>query len=168
MLRYYPLIAFPCLALMLSGCSLVPGFASGKSDGLVEATGFVDHFQAASEAKQNNSVVLQVIGSKSPAKIIPLPQNGQPVYISTLLKQSGLNEEFRRMNAKLHRNGTDAISGVKMGVRFIPKTNQVAPEYDYVLQPGDRLEVVEVDVSPFEGLTDMMSPGSGRRTVLVD
>lgn len=166
-LRCQLLTAIVCLSLAASGCSLLPNAGSSANDSLLRPSGSADHFQAATKARENNAIVLHIIGAKEPSRIIPLPSDGTPAYISSLLKQSGVSEEFANMDATLHRNSTDVMSGVKMGVRFIPKSNQVAPEYDYVLQPGDRLEVSELKVSPLDSISSMFSPGSNRRAVLV-
>jgi hypothetical protein len=166
MLRPLTLIALalPCL-LAATGCTLLKQQDKPVPNAAMQMAGTAEEFRVTSEAERNNSVVLDIIGSKTPAKVIPLPADGQPVYISTLLKQSGLIEEYPRMNAKLYRNSNDTLNGIRMGVRFLPKSNQVAPEYDYVLRAGDRLEVVEVDVNPLESLTDIFSSSGGRKLV---
>jgi hypothetical protein len=164
-----------CLAAGLMGCSHLPkfspnfgpklGIGGGDEPAPFQLTASSDPYQAAMEAKKSNAVVLQVFESKTPNRVIPLPPDGSPVYVSSLLKQSGLYEEFPRMKAKLHRDTPNAISGVKMGVMFLPKSNQVAPEYDYVLKPGDRLEVAELEISPLEALSDVFGPSRKRRLV---
>ena len=155
------------LCCALGGCSLLQGGADSDQASLLQTTGVADQFQAVAKAKQNNAVVLHVIGAKEPSRIIPLPNDGTTVYVSMLLNQSGVTKDFGLIDATLHRNGTDIMSGVKMAVRFIPKSKTVVPECDYALQPGDRLEIQEKKISPLEAMSSMFSQGGNRRPVFV-
>lgn len=170
-------ILLPIGALLLaSGCSSLP--PSMLPPGLLNATsspakdplapgprGAANPYEAVSKAAEQQAVVLQVAGAEQPSRIIPLPSDGRAVHVSDLLRQSGLSEEFSRMKATLHRGGSNAIDGIKMGIMFDGQTTRVLPEYDYALRPGDRLQVVELEVNPFESLSNLFSPPRKRRPV---
>lgn len=163
---YLPVAALCLLVGSFStGCSLLHTSADLPSELALRSSSADDPIQAVLKARENHAIVLHVIGSDAPPKIIPLPEDGSPVYVSDLLKQSGLNEKFARMNATLHRNSTNAIDGVRMGIRFASRSNQLLPEHDYQLFPGDRVEVTELEVNPFESLSDLISPRPGRRFI---
>lgn len=146
-----------------SGCSLWQTSNSPAELTSLRSSVDSDPLQATIAARDSNSVVLLVHGTRSAPRIIPLPTDGKPVFVSDLLRQSGLTQEFAQMQATLHRNSTDAISGVRMGIRFANKSNAVLPEHDYQLLPGDRIEVAEEESSPFASLSDMLSPPRGRK-----
>lgn len=165
---YHPrLILCLSLVVLLSapGCSLLDSGSDLSGELALRSSSGNDPFQAVLKARDNHAIVLHVLGSNAPPKIIPLPTDGSPVFVSDLLKQSGLNDKFARMSATLHRNSTNAIDGVRMGIRFASRSNQLLPEHDYQLQPGDRLEVAELEVNPFESLSDLISPRPGRRFI---
>lgn len=161
------LLAAVCLTFGAGGCSLLPNGNDSEHETLLRPSGAVDQYQAVAKARENNAVVLQVLGAKEPSRIIPLPNDGNTVYVSMLLQQSGVTKEFSAVDATLYRNSTDIMSGVKMGVRFLPKSTQPVPECDYAIQPGDRLEVQEKKISPLDAMSSMFSQGGRRRPVLV-
>lgn len=165
--RCHLLLVALFLACGSSGCAMLHSGDQVDEESLFRATGISDQYQAVANARERNAVVLQVVGSKEPSRIIPLPSDGTNVYVSMLLKQSGVSEELGNLEATLHRNSTDIMSGVKMGVRFLPKSDVVVPECDYVLQPGDRLEVREKKLSPLDAMTSMFSQGGRRRPMVV-
>lgn len=158
------------LALSGSGCSLWRNEKDLDNSMVpLRSASANDPLTAVLAARKSNSVVLHLAGAQieNPSRVIPLPPDGSPVFVSDLLRQSGLTEEYPRMQATLHRNATDAISGIRLGIRFAHRSNQVLPEHDYQLHPGDRLEVVEYQPNPLESLEDFFSPasGAGRRFV---
>lgn len=134
---------------------------------VLQSTAPASDYQAVADAQRNNAIVLEIVGAKKPTRTIPLPSDGRPVYVSDLLRQSGLSGEFIRMDATLFRNSPTTVNGIRMGIRFRTGTNQVAPEHDYALQAGDRVRVAELELNPFESFANMWSlPANGRRAVV--
>ena len=164
------LLVILSLTACMGGCSLLPTdmlLVEPKRENplTLQPSGSTDLYDALARAKSCNAVVLQVIGVEGPARVIPLPADGRAVFVSDLLRQSGLTDEFPRMKATLYRNSQDAMGGIRMGVRFLGQTNQITPEHDYSLQAGDRLEVMELEINPLESLGNLLSPSGGRRII---
>ncbi len=97
------------------------------------------------EAASTHSVVLEVVGENAPIRILPLPPEGQSVFVSNLLKDTGILEKLGTVEATLYRNSKDSIGGIRMEVEMNSTHDSVRPESDYALQPGDRLRVRKVD-----------------------
>jgi hypothetical protein len=174
--RALTLLTISTLLMFGAGCSAVPATmlppsllqpSTPQKDLLsLQPPAAGNQFEAVAKAQQQNAVVLQIVGSETPSRIIPLPAGGQTVRVSDLLRQSGISDEMSRIRATLYRNSTDAMSGVRMGIRFQGQSCQVLPEYDYTLRPGDRLEVAELELNPWKLLTSMFSASPGRRAYI--
>lgn len=163
--RLHSLLVILTLPLFAGGCTLL-GSAGETAEPLPLASSQeAAQFDRVAQAAQHNAVVLQIAGAEKPVRVLPLPADGRPVYVSDLLRQSGLSRQFPQMQARLYRNSTEAIGGIRMGIDFRPGTNQVAPEHDYCLRPGDRLEVAEVEQGPWTALLGEV-PVNGRRAIL--
>lgn len=104
-------------------------------------------YHATRTAQAQNSVVLQVVGDSDPARILPLPPEGQTVYVSQLLNQTGVMKRFGGVHATLYRYSPSVIGGVRMAVKMSKDGSSVRTESDYALQPGDRLKVEELATS---------------------
>lgn len=160
------------LVTVCGGCTAIGPLGLGPAEETVQeptalrSSGSTAQFNAIAEAQKNNAVVLQVQGAENPTRVLPLPQDGRPVYVSDLLRQSGLAAEFPKMQAVLYRNSPDALGGIRMGVRFRPGSNTVAPEHDYCLRPGDRLQVAEIESTPFGDIMGGILPANGRRAAM--
>lgn len=163
--RLRSLLVILCLPIFGAGCTLLQTGGETAEPLPLRPSQGAAHFDRVAQAAQHNAIVLQVAGAEEPLRVLPLPSDGQAVYVSDLLRQSGLSEEFPRMQARLYRNSPEVIGGIRMGINFRPGTNQVAPEHDYCLRPGDRLEVAEEEVSPFASIFGDM-PKNGRRAIL--
>jgi hypothetical protein len=98
-------------------------------------------YHAVRAARGNNAVVLQISGEKAGIKTLPLPEDGQAVYVSQLLTQTGTMKKLGGVSATLFRYSTSTIGGLRMEVKMSPDFSTVRPECDYALQPGDRLRV---------------------------
>lgn len=112
-------------------------------------------YNAVRRAKENNSVVLQIIDDEGPVRVLPLPAAGvssgtamgsaggntetPTVYVSTLLKQTGLVEKLGQIELALFRPSPSSFEGVRMDVTLAG--GEVRPETDYALRAGDRLVV---------------------------
>lgn len=114
------------------------------------------------EAKANSSIVLQIVGDPTPVRVLPLPPvsgaspQGSSVFVSTLLKQTGVDKRFGRMEAVLYRHSTDSVEGHRMQVQFADRgAGDVRPESDYALRAGDRLVVRESQIGGLSSLVDM-------------
>jgi hypothetical protein len=121
---------------------------------LSEATSSETYF-AVRRARTENSVVLQIIGEEQPNRILPLPPGGRSVFVSNLLEQTGVLQKLENVEVTLYRPSPHAIDGIKMAVKMNSNGDQVRPETDYALQPGDRLRVAKVEKDTFEMLMDM-------------
>lgn len=100
-------------------------------------------YHAVRQARTEKGIVLEVVGDSTPARVMPLPSDEKAVYVSTLLKQTGVLESLDAVDATLYRHSTEAISGIPMEVRMSKDGKSVRPESDYALQAGDRLRVAK-------------------------
>ena len=142
--------------VVLGGCSAIslPKSLSGTAFSKVEKSPYSNvesGFQAdpslaerlyydVRTARGQNSIVLQVVGDEVPIRILPLPPDGRSVLISQLLRETGVQQRIGAIEATLFRYNPAVIGGMEMEVR----TNEgksIRPEYDYALQPGDRIRV---------------------------
>ncbi len=124
-------------------------------DGVVMAgSATADLYQKIRQAKLENAVVLEVLGDDQPIRVLPLPPGGRSVFVSALLKQTGVLEKLGSIDATLFRASTDSIAGIRMEVGMNDDGDQIRPECDYALQPGDRLQVKEREIN---GVNMMMS-----------
>ncbi|MDB4476964.1 hypothetical protein N9018_02045 [Rhodopirellula sp.] len=143
-----------CLAF--SGCTSVklPGTAfqrpsnsdyQSMSSSLDVAHGVQEKaYYAVRQAKADNGVVLEVAGDSNPARLLPLPSNGQAVYLSDLLEETGVLGKLETVGATLYRYTPETVNGMPMEVRMADDCHTVRPESDYALQAGDRLRVWKV------------------------
>lgn len=142
---------FACL--MLAGCTSfnVPGTAfylpSNPDYQSVSSSLDLGHavqekaYYAVRQAKAENGVVLEVVGDSNPARVMPLPSGKQSVYVSDLLKETGVMDKLETVGATLYRYTPGTVNGVPMEVQMIDSCTAVRPESDYALQAGDRLRV---------------------------
>lgn len=107
------------------------------------------------QAKAQNSIVLQVIGDDEPLRILPLPPEQKSVFVSDLLKQTGVQKKLGVMDAVLYRPAPGTISGLRMVVQMSKSKRSVAPESDYALKPGDRLRVEKAPNPNLQKLMDL-------------
>ena len=152
-------LSLATLLLLLGGCSLLPG-KSDLSD--YEPIGIelsqetsAKAYQAVQQAKAQNGIVLQIVGNDEPFRILPLPPDGESVFVSTLLKQTGVINRLSRMRVRLYRVSPHAIDGLKLDVTMNSDKSGVRPETDYALQPGDRIQVAKAEYDTIQSIIDM-------------
>ena len=109
-------------------------------------------YKRVAEAKAQNAIVLHVPGDQESLRVLPLPEDGQSVFVSDLLRQSGVQEQIGRVHAVLYRSSAESIGGIRMAVNMSPDGNSVRPESDYALRAGDRLEVTKAPPRPLNGM----------------
>ena len=93
------------------------------------------------EARQTNSIVLEIDGSSEPIRVLPLPPEGQSVFLSTLLRQTRVAKKVGPLDVELMRATNTSLNGLGMSVKMNSGRDNVRPETDYALQPGDRIRV---------------------------
>lgn len=129
-------------------------------------------YQSVRNAKANNSIVLQVLDDEVPIRVLPLPSaeaspsqaaaagsavGGRSVFVSTLLAQTGVMRKLGRAQAALYRPSPENYEGIRMDILFSENdTEQVRPESDYALRPGDRLVIRKDDRLGMASLLDMV------------
>ncbi len=160
-----PKPAFPRWPLTLlvllatTGCSVfqrgpdLSRYETGELGMELSAADSAGTYLAVRQAQAQNSVVLQVVGDEEPHRILPLPTGGKSVFVSNLLQQTGVLEKLDNIDVVLYRPNPQMIGGMKMVVKLTG--DQVRPECDYALQPGDRLQVTKVERDTFQMLMDM-------------
>jgi len=149
------------LALIpLAGCSLIGMPVGGSSNqAMISPQDTEEVFRRIREAQTQNAILVQVIGDSNPLRVLPLPPDQRSVFVSDLLKQTGIQEKFGRIRVKVYRAQPGVPAGIPMEVKFNPKTGEVRPDSDYALRAGDRLQVAEDD-SVLEGFLDRWLPTS--------
>lgn len=101
-------------------------------------------FRRLREAKTQNSVVVQVAGDPEPFRVLPLPPEGDSVFVSDLLSQTGIQRKLGRVAATVYRVTPASPLGLPMEVRFDSR-GEVRPDSDYALRAGDRLKVARAE-----------------------
>ncbi|MCM2370518.1 hypothetical protein [Aporhodopirellula aestuarii] len=140
----------------------------GAGASLPSSTFTQEVYQSVRNAKANNSVVLQILDDDVPIRVLPLPTpdaasgdgsvpGGQSVFVSTLLQQTGVLKKLGKVQAALYRPSPDSFEGVRMDVLFVNRApEQIRPESDYALRPGDRLVVAKDTRVGMESFIDMV------------
>jgi len=135
-------------------------------------------YQSVRKAKANNSIVLQVLDDEIPIRVLPLPSpdsgggigagigagggagsavGGRTVFVSTLLTQTGVMQKLGRAQAALYRPSPANYEGIRMDVLFSEAApEQVRPESDYALRPGDRIVIRKDDRMGMTNIIDMV------------
>ncbi|MCD0461356.1 hypothetical protein [Roseiconus lacunae] len=113
----------------------------------------METYQKIREAKAQNAVVLQVANDSEPIRVLPLPPGEKTAFVSELLGQTGLLNKLDRIEATVYRPTPNSIEGAKMDIVFVDE-DTIDPTTDYSLRPGDRIQVTEVSVTPWESLTN--------------
>ncbi len=108
-------------------------------------------YQGVRQAKAQHAVVLEVVGDSEPVRVLPLPQD-RAVYVSNLLRDTGVTEKLGVIEATLFRQSAESIGGLPMEVRIAGDGQTVRPESDYALQAGDRLKVSKGTHPALKGL----------------
>lgn len=134
--------------------------ASGGEFALHEADS-ADVFKRVREAKSQNSVVVQVASDSAPVRVLPLPPDDRTVFVSDLLKQTGLQDKMGPMRVTLYRANSQAPMGIPMEVKFTTRGGDVRPEADYALQAGDRIRISKDDRSAWGEMLNQFLPTSG-------
>jgi hypothetical protein len=115
-----------------------PGIQTGFE---IEPEAAEQVYNGVREAKARNAVVLQVVGDSSPVRVLPLPQDGRSVTVSTLLSQTQVTKKMGAISATLYRPAADSIAGMPLEIKLEKDGRSVRPETDYALHAGDRLRV---------------------------
>jgi len=151
------------------GCSLLQ--KSGGNKGLdatmaLQGSESADAFQRMRQAKSQNAIVLQVEGDSEPIRVLPLPPDGRPVFVSDLLRQTGVQEKMNRMLVTVHRSSPVDYEGAKMDVRFEEDGDAIRPETDYALQSGDRIRIRKDSRTAFGNMMEQILPANASRAVI--
>jgi hypothetical protein len=123
-------------------------------------------YQRIRQAKAQNSIVLQVEGDSEPVRILPLPPDGRAVFISDLLRQTGVQEKIGRMQVVVYRSSPVDFAGAKMEVRFDESGETIRPETDYHLQTGDRIKICPDSTSAMSRLFDQIIPANASKAIV--
>jgi hypothetical protein len=98
-------------------------------------------YHSVRQARAENGIVLQVAEDEIPVRVLPLPPGQKSVFVSDLLKQTGVQEKLKTIQATLYRHSNDSIGGIPMEVKMSRDGRSIKPESDYALRAGDRLKV---------------------------
>ncbi|MBB3207202.1 hypothetical protein FHS27_003021 [Rhodopirellula rubra] len=133
----------------------------GVNASLPSSTFTQEVYQSVRNAKANNSIVLQILDDDVPIRVLPLPNGesgaGQSVFVSTLLEQTGVMRKLGKVQAALYRPSPSSFEGVRMDVLFVDRApDQIRPESDYSLRPGDRLVIAKDTRMGMDSLIDMV------------
>ena len=149
-----------CTALQLPDLPALP-FSSPASNGYqgigtdlqLQPSDSEQLYHSVRQARSQNAIVLQIEGAKTPARVLPLPPEGQKaVYVSNLLDQTGALKKLGSIDVTLFRHSTGSLGGIPMAVKMSSDGRSVRPESDYALQAGDRLKVQKAASPAFQGL----------------
>jgi hypothetical protein len=132
-----------------------PNYVSLGGGFELDSTGSEAVYYKVREARSQNSIVLQVVGDDPPIRILPLPPGQKSVFVSTLLKQTGVQKKLGAIDAVLFRHAKGTIGGIRMVVRMSPDKSTVRPETDYALKAGDRLRVEKAPNPSLQKLIDI-------------
>lgn len=156
-------------AIAIAAVTIAPGCnVFGKQDNVppsgefaLQSSDSADVFKRVREAKAQNSVVVQVVGDSTPIRVLPLPPDERSVFVSDLLKQTGLKDKFGPMRVTLYRANTHSPMGIPMEVKFTTRGGDVRPDADYALQAGDRLRIAKDDRTAWGEMLNQFLPTRG-------
>jgi hypothetical protein len=151
------------------GCSVLnksSGTMNLESAIPLQGSDSADAFQRMRQAKSQNSIVLQIDGDSQPIRVLPLPPDGKPVFVSDLLRQTGVQEKMGRMIVTVHRSSTVDYQGAKMEVRFSTNGETIRPETDYALQSGDRIKIMKDSRTGFGNMLEQILPANASRAFM--
>ena len=149
------------VALTFSGCSSLqlPGFSVSQLPGLsgkkepnfvgvdrgqmLDSTMNEKAFNSVRQAASQNAIVLHVLGDSDPIRVLPLPETGEPVTVTDLLRQSGATHKLGPVMVSVYRQSPGYPNGLKMQVRMGEDGKTVRPETDYTLRAGDRIQLAK-------------------------
>ncbi|QDT58230.1 hypothetical protein SV7mr_07190 [Stieleria bergensis] len=146
-------ILFPKTAAQTSpfrhvdGAMLTPSMATSESMSM-------ESYAKIQQAEAQNSIVLQIHGDEVPFRLLPLPDDGRSVFVSELLRETGVQNRLGMLDVALFRKAPGAIEGVRMAVDF--SNGKVVPTTDYGLRPGDRIEVRKKQKSAFRAVRQLI------------
>ena len=109
-------------------------------------------YHSVKQSRTQNAIVLQVVGAKKPVRILPLPADGRSVFLSDLIKQSGVTKRLGSIQPTLFRSSPDSIVGLPMDVKMASDGKSIRPESDYALRAGDRIRVQKAASPAMRGL----------------
>ncbi len=156
------------LVVSFSGCSVFkkPGAEPSLSNTVaLQGSDSAEVYQRIKEAKSQNSLVLQVTGDSQPIRVLPLPADGRTVFVSDLLRQTGVQEKMGRMLVTVHRSSPADFAGAKMVVKFDREGKAIRPETDYALQAGDRIKVMKDPTSSFGSILEQILPTNATHAI---
>lgn len=145
---------------VLSGCSILKPkqegspYAAVGPDVLMSNSTSLESYQKVREARATNSVVLEIQDDSEPIRMLPLPPPGKSVFVSSLLKDTGVLSKMGSIDVELMRAAANSIDGLKMEVKMSEDHNSVRPESDYALQPGDRIRVRKHETDGLQSLME--------------
>jgi hypothetical protein len=140
---HFMLVAVAAVAAGLStGCSMFQPRMSPELNAQVTPNGVEDGKLAPPPG--NFTVEVQPAGGKPVAKEQPLVG---PLTVQEALEHTKANQRFSKFKLELHRPLPDGRIHC-MVLEYDRQKKLVDPEYDYTIQPGDRL-IVEQDTTTF-------------------
>ncbi len=156
-------------ALAIASLTIVPGCnvfgqkdnAHPNSDFVLHESDSADVFKRVREAKAQNSVVVQVASDSAPVRVLPLPPDDRSVFVSDLLKQTGLQDKMGPMRVTLYRANSQSPMGIPMEVKFTTRGGDVRPDADYALQAGDRIRISKDERSAWGEMLNQFLPTRG-------
>ncbi len=156
-------------AVAILAVAIVPGCnvfgkkdnASSNGEFALQPADSADVFKRVREAKLQNSIVVQVVGDSTPVRVLPLPPDDRSVFVSDLLKQTGLKDKIGPMRATVYRANSHSPMGIPMEVKFTARGGDVRPDADYALQAGDRIRITKDDRTAWGEMIDQFLPSRG-------
>ncbi len=156
-------------AIAIAAVTIAPGCnVFGKKDNVppsgefaLQSSDSADVFKRVREAKAQNSVVVQVVGDSTPVRVLPLPPDERSVFVSDLLKQTGLKESYGPMRVTLYRSNVHAPMGIPMEVKFAARGGDVRPDADYAIQAGDRIRISKDERNAWGEMLNQFLPMRG-------
>ncbi|QDT02725.1 hypothetical protein K227x_11030 [Rubripirellula lacrimiformis] len=164
------IVAWASLVMLTTGCSTIhipsspfshpsselDGYAGMEGVPQLPSTEAEEVYNAVRQARSQGGIVLHVPGDSPPTRVLPLPTDGRSVYISNLLKQTGVQKKLGTIEATLFRHSATSIAGIPLECKMDDDAYSVRPEFDYALQPGDRLRVKKATHPAIQGFVNAM------------
>lgn len=148
--------------LATSGCmTMNPAYDLASLTGADSAAPIVPPPGAMQEAPRQVAVQFRPIGGNAELVQVKMDQDES---VESVLQKSKAISRFRRMKVSLFRAGrTGPMAQEPLRVEFDSASRRVPAQYDYAVQPGDKLLVVEDSRTAFEDLmVTVLGPFGGR------
>jgi hypothetical protein len=160
-----------CGPLLIAAAMIAPGCSAltmrgnpDKAAKALESSPEAREYEKLLQARRDNAIVLQINRDTAGGRVLPLPKNGEPVFLNDLLTQTGVGQKIGQMTLTVYRVPDRGGAPLKMQANWDANNNCVEPSTDYALRPGDRVVVENASTGLVDRVMQSIGPLGGYGT----